>query len=197
LIKLLIMRKFSDYHFDGQKNGEKIILVSHRHWFNIAIQFIYIVGILLFLILIYSAFGIFFPEAERNTVLILNLALISFLMLLWLFVCVTWIDYYLDVWIITDRRVVNVEQKGLFSREVSELEHIRVQDVTTEVKGFFATFFNYGDVHVQTAAETSRFIFRSVSNPYAIKNLIMQLQKVQKREEADELGEVIQKKIAS
>jgi len=189
------MSKFNQYHFIGQKQGEEVLLVTHRHWFNFFTHFIPVLGMLLFIILVNFLFYFIFPTAETNQVLILNFFTVSFLMITWLFASVIWLDQHLDVWIITDRRIVNIEQKGLFSREVSELEHIRIQDVTTDVKGFFPTIFNFGDLHIQTAAHEERFLFRKVPNPYAIKNLVMQLQKVQKKEEAYELGEVIQKKI--
>ena len=173
------MQNFTSYHFDGQKKGEEILLVAHRHWFNILIQFIIVFCMLLLIIFGYASLLFFFPAAQETYFGILNFFTSLFLMLLWIFSFLIWIDYYLDVWIITDRRIINVEQKGLFSREVSELEHIRVQDVTTDVKGFFPTLLNYGDVFIQTAAEKERFQFESVPNPYAIKDLVMKLQKEQ------------------
>jgi len=78
---------------------------------------------------------------------------------------------------------------------VSELEHLRVQDVTTDVKGFFPTLLNYGDVFIQTAGERDRFDFECVPDPYAIKDLVMKMQKKQSVEETNELGEMIHKKI--
>jgi len=189
------MRNFTEYHFDGQKKGEIIMLVAHRHWFNIGIQFILVLAMLILFIFVYVSFPIFFPELGTVYSGVFNFFASLFLMLTWVFSFTIWIDYYLDVWIITEKRIVNVEQRGLFNRQVSELEHIRVQDVTTDVKGFFPTFLNYGDVFIQTAGEKERFNFESVPNPYAIKDLIMKLQKEQSRQETDELGEMIQKKI--
>jgi len=89
-----------------------------------------------------------------------------------------WIDYYFDVWIITTERVINVEQKGMFSRRVSELSYAKVQDITTEVLGFLPSMLNYGDVYVQTAGEQERFVFRTVSDPYHIKNIIAEQQQL-------------------
>lgn len=189
------MRNFTDYHFDGQKKGERIMLVSHRHWFNICIQFVLVLAILVLFIVAYASVPVLFPEVKTIYAGVFNFFASLFLMLVWVFAFTIWIDYYLDVWIITDKRIVNVEQRGLFNRQVSELEHIRVQDVTTDVEGFFPTFLNYGNVFIQTAAEKERFTFRSVPNPYAIKDLIMKLQKAQAKEETDELGEMIQKRI--
>ena len=190
------MYNFTDYHFDGQKENEPILLVAHRHWFNVALQFVAIFFAFLFLILAYIFLPLIIPAIQESYSALFDFLITLFLMLLWTFTFLIWIDYFFDVWIITDRRIINVEQKGLFSREVSELEHIRVQDVTTDVKGFFPTLLNYGDVFIQTAAEKERFDFESVPNPYAIKDLIMKMQKEQSREETDELGEMIERKIS-
>ena len=61
-------------------------------------------------------------------------------------------------------------------REISELEHIKIQDVTSEVMGVVPTLFNYGFVYVQTAGETERFTFKQVPDPVKIRDVIMQLQ---------------------
>jgi hypothetical protein len=99
------------------------------------------------------------------------------------------------VWIVTNERIVNIEQLGLFSRDVSELELENVQDMTVEVLGIIPTFLNYGNLYVQTAAEKERFVFRHVPNPYAIKDLVMNLQKSYEKKEASDLGAVIRKEI--
>ena len=106
-----------------------------------------------------------------------------------------WIDYYFDVWIVTERRIINIEQKGLFSRVVSELELEKIQDITTDVKGVIPTFLNFGDLHVQTAAEKERFLFRDIPDPYDVKNLIMNLQKKSESEEEEQFGKMLERKI--
>jgi hypothetical protein len=105
------------------------------------------------------------------------------------------VDYYLDVWIVTDQRIVNIEQKGLFGRIVSELELENIQDITTDVKGVIPTFLNYCNLYVQTAAEMERFVFRNIPDPYSVKDMIMNLQKKQEKKEENEFGEMIRKKV--
>lgn len=85
-----------------------------------------------------------------------------------------WIDYFFDVWIITNERIINIEQKGLFVRTVSELKFSRIQDVTSEVSGMIPTILNFGDVKIQTASEEDMFLFRHVPDPYHIKDVIME-----------------------
>jgi hypothetical protein len=96
---------------------------------------------------------------------------------------------------VTDRRIVNIEQKGFFSRVVSELELENIQDITTDVRGIIPTFLNYGNLHVQTAAEQERFIFRNIPDPYDVKDIIMNLQKKSEDREEHQFGEMLRKKI--
>lgn len=175
---------------------EKIIKVLHRNWFYIAMQYFILILMagLFFFALIYTPF--FFPEAfglesKKVIMLIENM----FLLGLWLYGFLIWIDYYFDIWIITDQRVVNIEQKGLFMRVISELNYRKIQDVTAEEKGFIATVVNYGDVFVQTAGEQERFVFRTISDPYKIKELIMGMTRSSEREGIDELGDLLKEKI--
>lgn len=93
----------------------------------------------------------------------------------WLFVLHTFVDYYLDVWIVTNHRIVNVEQRGLFNRTISEQRLYRIQDVTSEIKGMFATFLDYGTVYLQTAGEKTRFVFKQIKGPQRCANKISQL----------------------
>jgi hypothetical protein len=190
------MDRFTKYHFEGQKENEKILLVLHRHWFDIASQFI-IIFLMLALFFGSYAFSSFFydfpsnPETKNLVAFGRNL----FFILTWITFFVIWIDYYLDVWIVTDRRIINIEQKGLFSRVVSELELENIQDITSDVHGLIHTFLNYGDLFVQTAAEKERFIFHNIPDPYSVKDLIMNLQKKYENLEENQFGEMLKKKI--
>lgn len=186
------MESYKKFHFAGQKNGEEIVLVVHRHWFNILQQmllvFLMIVALfasviyfpLLFSTLKNPAWNSFFTFLEN-----------IFAMVTWVILFLIWIDYYFDVWIITNLRIVNIEQKGLFNRSVSELELSRIQDITTEVMGIIPTFLNYGDVFVQTAAETERFLFRQVPDPYHVKDQIMALQKKRNTQKTEEFRKIM------
>lgn len=165
-------------HFPGQLADETIYRVIHRHWFNILSHFITLF-VFTFATLVFFFFTPFFVELLGIE---LNAALLSFitttiLLFLWLYGFVTWINYYFDVWVITNERVLNVEQKGLFTRVISEVHLGRVQDVTTKVEGFLPTLLNYGDILVQTAGEEKYFHFRNVGDPDAHKDEIVLLVK--------------------
>lgn len=175
---------FGRHHFQGQHENEQVIRVIHRHWFNILIQLGIIVLLSLLLIGSLSVFPALFPGVlpENSPAFFLFLQNTIFL-LVWLYGFLVWIDYYFDVWIITNERIVNIEQRGLFTRRISELRFPRVQDVTSSVTGLIPTILNFGDVYVQTAAEEERFVFRQVGDPFAIKDEVMRLSREASKDE--------------
>ncbi|MFZ5982409.1 MAG: PH domain-containing protein [Patescibacteria group bacterium] len=187
---------FGKFHFQGQKPGEEILLVLHRHWFDILSQIFLIVGMLAILVLGFFYLPFLFPNINSfSGGNIFSFIEVSLAMLIWLVLFIIWIDYYFDVWIVTNRRIVNIEQKGLFVRHVSELEIENIQDITTEVTGVIPTFLDFGDVFIQTAAEKERFLFHNVPDPYGVKDMVMNLQKRIEKEEARDFGEMIRERL--
>ena len=167
---------FRSVHFPGQHDGERIILVLRRH------PFVFVLTTVFFLFLALLPAGVrllvptgVFPLVEGTSWEgLLVLALSTYYLFFWLFFAYAWVDYYLDLWIITDERIVNIEQLGLFNRVISEQSLLRVQDVTSEVKGIFPTFLDYGHVFVQTAGEKERFVFAQVPSPDLVKKVVLQ-----------------------
>lgn len=92
-----------------------------------------------------------------------------------------WTDYYLDVWVITNKRIFDIEQRGMFNRSISVFLLSRIQDVTVETEGLIATLFKFGTVHVHTAgehhagspADSGELVIEDADNPIMIKNIIM------------------------
>jgi len=66
--------------------------------------------------------------------------------------------------IVTDRNITQVLQYGLFSRKVSQLNIVNVEDVTSRQNGLLATFMNYGTLNIETAGEQKNFNFTYCPN---------------------------------
>jgi len=154
---------YTKHHFPNQKPNEQVLLFYRRHWVNVARILLSGLVFLLIPIIFYIYFARNYDyidnEIFRGIYILINSAFILFIIL---FTFTNFIDYYLDVWIVTNMRVINIEQKGLFAREMSEKDLGRMQDITADVKGFWATLLNYGDIHIQTAGEEQRFIFKEI-----------------------------------
>lgn len=125
--------------------------------------------ILLFLALRSALIRFFVHPVAGPALLLLISAYVLTILLLFFH---NFIDYYLDVWVVTNERLLNIEQKGFFSRVIAEIRYYRVQDVASEVKGIISTLFNYGDVTVQTAGTQPRFTMKQVPNAHAVARRI-------------------------
>jgi len=171
------------FYIPHKEPGEKIIMLLRRHWFVIFFKVIFfaIAGIipLLFYFIANDLYINIVNSEIGFSVLVLLLS--TFYLYVWLFFFAAFVDYYLDVWIVTDRRILNIEQKGLFNRTISEQKLHRIQDVTSELKGILPTLFNYGEVHIQTAGEQARFVFKEVNDPRQIAKKIMMMAEQSKK----------------
>lgn len=190
-----LQHRYDNIEFKGKKVDENIILLLRRHWLVFVFRFLpflfLFVGLAIFHtagITVFSFLGLTF---DLNLFYLVESFLAVFV---WLALFITWVNFYLDVWIVTDSRIVNIEQIALFSRNISELKHNKIQDVTSEVQGIIPTLFSYGNVFIQTAGNKQRFVFRQIPDPTNTRNIIMQLQKKAILEEKREEGEILRGK---
>ncbi|PIR03070.1 MAG: hypothetical protein COV60_02345 [Candidatus Magasanikbacteria bacterium CG11_big_fil_rev_8_21_14_0_20_43_7] len=163
--------------FINQKSYEHIIYRIRRH----PITFIPIVFMFLILLLVpfivYIIIGTLFPEimtGPRTYPLLLLLGS-TYILTMFLFFYVRFIDYYLDLWIVTNDRIIDIEQNNLFSRSITELDLFRIQDVTIEMHGLFSTLFDYGNITVKTASSNSHIIFTAAPHPNMIREELIKL----------------------
>ncbi|EKE16004.1 MAG: hypothetical protein ACD_11C00056G0004 [uncultured bacterium] len=184
--------------FNGVGENEIILKIIHRNWFDIASQYflIFFVAVIFFAaVYMYPLLFSQFQDPQYSALLLFIED--TFILAIWIYSFLIWIDYYFDVWIVTNERIINIEQKGLFMRKMSEAKYSKIQDISVEVTGFLQTIIGYGDVRVQTAGELENIVFRKVSNPYEIKNMIANAQKENEKNNTDNLGEMLSDKLNS
>lgn len=165
------------FELPNRRPGERVMLTLRRH------------PVVMFFILLQSLFLVSLPiglrvflgyQAEEllNHEIIYPLLLIGasvYYLFIWMFLFNNFIDYYLDVWVVTTDRIINIEQKNLFYRTISEKTLDRMQDITSEVKGILPTFLNYGTVYIQTAGTMERFVFKDVPRAAEITEQIQKI----------------------
>jgi len=153
---------------------ERVLLTIRRHWYVYVGPAVFFV---LFLVIPPLAL-VFAPQyfpvlatAEFSPVLDFFFAL--YVMAMLTVILIFWVAHYLDVWIITDERVIDIEQHGLFHREISEIPMERIQNVTIEIPGLLPTLLKFGNLKIQTASE-GEFTITDVPHCYEAKDLILQ-----------------------
>ncbi len=85
------------------------------------------------------------------------------------------VNYYLDLLIITNDRLLHIEQEGIFARTISEVDLYKIQDITSTIDGFFPSMFNYGDLLIQTAGAVEKFSIVSIPKPESLRQKILDL----------------------
>jgi membrane protein YdbS with pleckstrin-like domain len=173
----------------GLLPDEKLVRVYRRH--PITLFGLYL-GVAITLIIPASVY--FFIKGMRADLLetevgatIFVLFISIFFLFALLFMFQQFLDHWLDIWILTSRRIINIEQTGLFKRVRAEVRLYRVQDVTSEIKGFLRHMFNYGMVFTQTAGETHRFTFEDIEEPKEAAKLILQMAERDQRTHEQEI----------
>ena len=106
---------------------------------------------------------------------IVVLLLILFELCVLLFAYNSFMDWYLDIWVVTNERIVDINQSGVFGREIAELQLSKVQDVAVEERGVFATIFGFGKIRVQSAGEKVQFEFDGLAKPNEVQKKIIEL----------------------
>jgi len=127
---------------------EKVEFVIRRHWIVYIMLLLYFLWGLILTGILYAF--IWF----QIWVHLLN---ICFWMYYSMFLYIHWLNYELDLIVVTDSRLIAVEQKSFLNRAVGETYLDKVQEVSFQVKGLFANLFDYGHILPKTAGSTSRF----------------------------------------
>lgn len=158
--------------------NEKIILIVRKHWVVLLEHtamavLLAAVSLVLFpfarsLLASYAPLG---ADVEMWHVVI-SFFFVIYLMSLFAALFFALMDYYLDMWIITDKRIIDIEQRGLFSRETAEVPVSNVQDVTLDVHGILRTIFKFGTIKLQTAGMREFFI-KDVPHLHRIKDEVL------------------------
>src|SRR3990170_3922165 len=88
------------------------------------------------------------------------------------FVLENFLSWFFHVNIVTDERIIEVDFFNLVSREITDANIDQIQDVTPRVIGAVRTFFNYGDVVIQTAASIPLITFEAVPDPDKVARIL-------------------------
>lgn len=184
-------------YFPGQTPSERIFLVLRRSVFTY-LAFLGIALLMAIPLIVLAAVYTRFPDFFSNEIVnsLFTLATSAYILFILGLLLYGFVDYYLDVYILTDERIVDIQQVGFFRREIAELHLREVQDVSAQVKGFFPTLFHYGDILIQTAGDRENFIFYSVPHPYRVSKKIADLHEAQIDQDRWRSEEVIEEGLA-
>jgi len=170
--------------FPGQDDSEIVQRVIYKHVFSV-LPFVAVAIFLFFvgLFLVYAGaadifrlpttdFKSYGTSIEKLPIASIGIGIIG----LSIFILLT----SLYIWrqnkmVLTSENVVDIDQRGIFNRQIATLRLSRVQDISVSVAGPMQTIFGYGTISIQTAGEKELFVFDYVPEPYAVKAFMVDI----------------------
>ncbi len=163
-------------HFETQADDEEVVVFSRAHFFT---NFWWIV-LTAILILIPPALKLVFTgdntfkgfNLTASTQLIL---IVSWYLFVFAFAFQRFLVWFFNVYIVTNKRIVDVDFFNLFYKQISSTTIDNIQDVTQKRGGVAQLLFNYGDLVIETAGENPSFEFTAIPNPNLVQKTIINL----------------------
>ncbi len=166
--------------FETQDEGEAVVLFLRQHpivnlgWVLTAIL----------MLALPSVFSFFPPFANlpANFQFVVSLGWFLFV---FGYTLAKFMGWFFNIYIVTDERIVDVDFQNIFFRKISTAKIEEIQDVNVQSSGSFETFFGYGSVFIQTAAEVSQFEFLAVPKPDKVGKIINQMIDLEEQEKLE------------
>ena len=154
----------SELQFDGQREGEKLKFIFRRHILTArkgALWLIMMIGLGMVPLLIWP---------ENTDMMIVFLAGVVVGLIGFSYAYILW---YFSIYIVTNERLRQVSQKGLYKKSVVDLGLDKIQSVSCHVPGVLGGIFGYGTILIQTVA--GDLVISMVRKPEKIHNKLQNL----------------------
>src|SRR3989344_3221027 len=164
-------------HFETQSADEQVIVFSRAHFFTN----LWWIVLVIILFLIPSALKLVeFKDNPFNITLSAKsqfLLTASWYLFVASFAFQRFLLWFFNIYIITNKRVVDIDFSHLFYKEISSTTIAHVQDVTHRRGGIAQLIFDYGDLFIQTAGAVPNIEFLSIPKPGLVQKKIISLLK--------------------
>ena len=163
-------------HFPGQKEGEEVLSVIHKHPIvHVKIIFVFLFFVVFPLAISLYFWFFFYPlDSYFRWGIVAGIVASIYLLYGLLFTYIRLTNEEFDVFILTSERLIDITQISFFSRSVSSAPLEQIQDTTGTISGFFPTLLHYGSVTVKTSsAEGNILAMDHVADPNGVGHRIL------------------------
>jgi len=161
--------------FETQEAKETVVLFLRQHFIvNVSWILLAVVMIIAPTVL----FPVLFHFVSLPFSIPLNLVIIAtawWYVATFGFVLAKFLGWFINIYIVTDERIVDIDFYYLLYKHLSEAELNRIQDISYTTGGILATIFNDGNVNIQTAGEVPTLTFDKVPHPEKVVETIRKL----------------------
>lgn len=166
----------TNIRFENQEKEERIVLFLRQH------PVVNIPWLAVTLLLVAAPILLsFFPVFDFLPSRFQFVGVLVWYLLVFAYILENFLSWVFNIYIVTDRRIVDIDFFNLIHKQVSDAEIARIQDVTYTLKGVVGTLFNYGDVLIQTAGTAPNFDFSRTPNPEVVVKILQELRRERER----------------
>ena len=169
--------------FEGQDPGEKILLLLRAHIItNIPWIFFSIVLFFLpfFVPLIFTFFDFDINAIPQGFVLIF--LIINYLLVM-VIVYEGFLHWYFNVDLVTSEKILDISFDSLLYKGVDLAPLSKIEEADSVTAGIIGTFFNFGNVSVQTAGSKIAIEMKNIPHPAHVADVILDLAKISHKHE--------------
>ena len=127
--------------------------------------------------------ALFWPSASLIAgiafLIIAPVRTVLYIVIIWSLIMTQWwlrnfLDYFLDVWIITNQGVIALAWEGWFHRTSMRTLYSDIQGVSYEINGIMGTLNGYGTLSLEKISTGGKISLSHVRTPRKIQALILQ-----------------------
>lgn len=164
--------------FDQGPN-EKIIFREKRHWAVLILPIFELILATIFMLFVF----IYFKASW-----VFSLTFFLWLFLGGFYALKTYLCQKNSEIVFTTERLIYTRQKGIFHKTISEIPREKIEDIKTEIKGFWPSMFEYGSIYLKsTSAEKTEL--KDIGEPQKVQQIILEtIKRKENRGEGEKQG---------
>jgi hypothetical protein len=154
----------AEKYFEDQFDDEEVLLVFRKH--PIVMRSGFIAAMLILLLgavpsLFNPTYGTYF--AGMGVAIVVGA----------LVMLPSWISWYFSVFIVTDQRLIQITQKGLFNRSVIDMRLNQIQMANYQIAGLQETLLGFGTIMMQTFV--GDLVIHEIHHPARIQKKLLEI----------------------
>jgi len=154
----------AEKYFEDQFDDEEVLLVFRKH------PVVMRKGLILsMLVLLLGSVPSLFNPTYQTYFIGMGVALVASALVM----LPSWISWYFSVFIVTNQRLIQITQKGLFNRSVIDMRLSQIQMVNYQIAGLQETLLCFGTIMMQTYV--GDLVIHEIHHPAKIQKKLLEI----------------------
>jgi uncharacterized membrane protein YdbT with pleckstrin-like domain len=159
-------------YFADQFEDEEVLFVFRKH--PIVMRKGLVIAAVAMLVGPLGTLGLIYARPESPpSMLFFFMSFVLSLILAAIVFLPSWISWHFSVFIVTDKRLIQITQKGMFSRSVVDMGLNQIQMVNYQVAGLQETLLGFGTIMMQTFV--GDLVIHEIAHPAKIQKKLLEI----------------------